>query len=157
MTIYLRWRNRRLGKPLSDHELDDAGQDCLVDLWRKLPEYSGACSLETWARGFAGKQMLRVLHRGASPQTQASLDEWVADSDGPWIAKLQASDAVDRALARLEGDDAEIISRKHFQTQTFDEISADLGMPASSVKSRYYRALERLRASLAVFWRDHTS
>jgi len=145
---FLRWQNRRLGAPLSEHELEDAIQDCLVDLWRKLPRYDGTCSLSTWARGFACKQMLRSLHGRPDRSRPTLVEEHVALEDDPGLDRLEAEEAVLHALSRLEDQDADIVQRKHLESMTFEEISLHFDMPLSSVKSRYYRALDRLRRSL---------
>ncbi|MCL1885500.1 MAG: RNA polymerase sigma factor [Dehalococcoidia bacterium] len=53
-------------------------------------------------------------------------------------------------ISNLALEDKEIMTLKYFQGYTLDEISAILNMPLSTVKSRVYRALEKLKSE----WSD---
>ena len=53
-------------------------------------------------------------------------------------------------IGNLTLEDKEIMTLKYFQGYTLDEIALILNMPLSTVKSRVYRALEKLKAE----WRD---
>jgi RNA polymerase sigma factor (sigma-70 family) len=53
------------------------------------------------------------------------------------------------ALSRLDADDREIIELKIFAGLAFREIADVVGMPQSTVATRYRRALESLRGWLA--------
>ncbi|MCL2615921.1 MAG: RNA polymerase sigma factor [Dehalococcoidia bacterium] len=53
-------------------------------------------------------------------------------------------------ISNLALEDRKIMTLKYFQGYTLDEISAILNMPLSTVKSRVYRALEKLKSE----WSD---
>jgi RNA polymerase sigma-70 factor (ECF subfamily) len=55
---------------------------------------------------------------------------------------------VARAVAELPPQQREVIALRHDQGMTFDEIAEVLGVPASTLKSRFAAALQRLRGRL---------
>ena len=59
----VRSMNQHLGRPLKDEELDEVVQDALTSLWVKLGQFDGRSTLETWAYGFCGTQLLKFLER----------------------------------------------------------------------------------------------
>lgn len=59
------------------------------------------------------------------------------------------SEAITTALARLEGDDRELVELKIYGGLTFREIAELVGRPQGTVATRYRRALESLRGWLA--------
>ena len=72
------------------------------------------------------------------------------DVPAPWQAHAAAED-VDRlalALAELTPADRALLALRFDEALTFGEIGQALAKPASTVKSRYRRAIQRLRASL---------
>ena len=54
-----------------------------------------------------------------------------------------------RAVEDLPSDEAEVVTLRHAGGLTFDQVSEVLAIPRSTAASRYARALERLRGSLA--------
>jgi RNA polymerase sigma-70 factor (ECF subfamily) len=53
------------------------------------------------------------------------------------------------ALDHLAGDQREILAFFFFEGYTFAEIAEKLGIPYASVRSRYYRGLDKLRRHIA--------
>ena len=53
-------RNADFGGPLDADELRDLAQETIIAIWRKLEQYDGRASLETWAYRFC---MYELLHR----------------------------------------------------------------------------------------------
>src|SRR5262245_50605321 len=56
-------KNRRLGSPLTDEELNDLAQDTLALLWRKLGTFAGLARLETWAFRFCVLELMNALRK----------------------------------------------------------------------------------------------
>lgn len=141
-------RNARLGRPLPEHELEDLVQETLIALWQKLEAFDGRSSLESWAFGFALLQMLDRMRRldrfegmlARAPAPDARVDGASAHEDE--LARVH------EALASLDRADADVVRAKHFDELSFDAIAARFGEPASTVKTRYYRAVARLRIQL---------
>lgn len=58
------------------------------------------------------------------------------------------------ALSRLSAAQRPIVELKFFQDQTFDEIGDILDLPVSTVKSRFYAALNVLKEHLTVLEKE---
>lgn len=135
--------NSRRSSPLAPQELEDVVQECLTQIWRRLDSYAGRSSLQTWAYRFcqhtlsAHRRSLGRLGRvteGVEPPDPPAPPERTGDFDG-----LHA------ALERLREPELSIVRLKHFDRMSFAAIARRLGMPESSAKAAYQRALQRLR------------
>jgi len=148
----LRVANARAGGPLDAHEVEDLVQDTLAAVWRKLPTFSGDSSLETWVYGFCLHELMNAIrrHRTQTARTGHRLD---ASTPEPFEAPRELASSFERerlyaAVDRLEADEARVLRLKHFAEMTFAEIGERLGLSPNTIKTRYYRALERLRRIL---------
>ncbi len=144
--------NGRLGRPFSDHELEDLTQETLVEIWRRLDSYAGLASLETWAFSFCQQVMSSRLrsHR----RRPASVE--LSDSQGDPNAPRSSLDFehIHNALGQLPPRDAAIIRLKHFEELTFEQIAERLAMPPSSAKADYHRSIDRLRELLGMWHKE---
>jgi RNA polymerase sigma-70 factor (ECF subfamily) len=61
---------------------------------------------------------------------------------------LASGDSLERALARLSGPEREAISLRYGAELTLPEIAKLTGEPLTTIESRVYRALEKLRDAL---------
>jgi len=145
--------NSRSGRPLDDQELGDLVQETLAAIWKKLDEFAGHASLETWAYRFCAHEWANGVRRKARRPTLASECEEGAllrrsshPEKGPGLA-----DALDSGLERLRESEAAVIRCRHFEDLTFEEIARRLALSVNTVKTRYYRGLEKLRDHLAAF------
>ena len=147
----LRYQSRRLGAPLSEHELEEVAQDTVVALWSKLASYKGRASLETWAFRFATLELLKAIQRHARrPAAPLPLDaelDPAAEVEPEAEPKLGPAELL-AGLESLEPATARVIRRRHHDEASFDDIAAAEGLPLNTVKARYYRGLARLREHL---------
>jgi len=135
-------KNLRLGGVLSTAELEDLSQETVLTVWRKLETYRGAAALTTWTYRFCHLGLLAFLRKRASRAPNVEYEE---SESAPVISDAMRFDHVYRALDRVDSEDAEVIRMKHFDSLSFDQIAERKSMPASTVKTNYYRALKRLR------------
>jgi len=142
--------DRRSGRLFGPEGLADLTQDVLVLTWRKLPEFEGLSTLEGWTYGICVLEFQNALRRGKRRRLEARaiashtgfVDTAAHDPD-PW-----AFEEVHEGLRKIGREEAEVIRLKHFEGQTFEEISRHLGLSPNTVKTRYYRGLEELRPLL---------
>lgn len=147
----LAYRNRKLGRPLNSGELEDLTQDVLGSIWVKLGDYSGRGSFDAWVYRFcvlALLSRLRKLRRLPTPFADAA--QRVRDPLAKESEDRLEYEHIHESLATLDRREGDIIRLKHFEENTFEEISARLGMSKSTVKSRYYRGLIKLKRLLEV-------
>ena len=151
----VRSMHNRLGRPLQEEELDEVVQETLAALWTKLGHYDGRSSLETWAYGFCGTQLIKFLERKRRRSRvvyghEGDLSGCSARNED--LARLEF-EWVHAALDRLGPPADDVVRLKHFEELTFDEIGARLSISPNTAKTQYYRALERLRETLSPLWR----
>ncbi len=139
-------KNARIGQALRPEELEDLVQDTLVSIWRRLDSFAGRASLETWAYSFCHHELANRLR---SKQRRPQGPELREEEAPTKVAKVLEYDHVYRAIDRLGGEEADIVRLKHFEELTFDGIGARLEISPNTAKTRYYRALGRLRELLA--------
>ncbi len=142
-------RHHQLGGGLSRESLEDATQDALTLIWRKLGEYRGEASLETWAFRCCDLDLRNALRRARTRRQVAAVDPAELALRGDLVVEPQHDEErLHAALATLPLDEAEVVRLKHFEALTFEEIAVRLSVSPNTAKSRYYRALERLRQTL---------
>ncbi|MEM9381565.1 MAG: sigma-70 family RNA polymerase sigma factor [Planctomycetota bacterium] len=147
--------HRRLGGNLIEEDLLEITQDVLTAIWRKLDRFEGRSRLETWAYGFASKQVLKGLERARmEPRRVEWSDEDAASLQASVAPSSDAYRAVHEQVEALGPPASDIIRMKHFEEQTFEQIGGRLDMPTNTVKTRYYRSLDRLRRVLSSAWRE---
>lgn len=146
----LRSLHRRFGAPLRADELAEVDQNALAALWSKLPGFEGRAMLESWAFRFVQLELHKALDRRRSRARLTLLD-------GDDLAELSAREEVvpafdptilHTAIAKLGPPTSDIVSEHHFGELGFDEIARRRGESVSTIKARYYRGLERLKALL---------
>jgi RNA polymerase sigma-70 factor (ECF subfamily) len=149
----VRAQNRRFGSPLGDEELLDVVQETFRAVWSKLGEYQGRSAFDTWVFRFATNELLKALERRrrearVRPGDLAALEARASPAT-PLIEPL----VLHQCLRRLEPHEEDLVRARHFEERTFEEIARASGEPLGTIKARYYRAIEKLRLSLAGSWR----
>jgi len=64
------------------------------------------------------------------------------------MAALQDEARIDRAIAGLSAEQAQVVRLAFFSDKPHSEIAGELGLPLGTVKSRLRLAMGRLRALL---------
>lgn len=144
----LQSRNRALGRPLDDAELEDVAQETLSVVWRKLPQFEGRSSLETWIYRIAVFELMNAIRSRSRRRWQstpiADKDQWAAASPHEFD---DYSDLYG-ALELLNAEEADVIRAKHFDDVAFSEIARLLSISEGTAKTRYYRGMKRLNVML---------
>ena len=143
---------RQSGTRLAPQDQEDVVQDCQTLLWRKLPDFAGRARLTTWLFRVVGLELKNALRRVAKRKKSlvapdpGDREEPLSSADDP--SRRLGTLAAEELLARLEPTPMEVVRRRHWEEQTFEEIATVLGMKVSQAKSLYYRALVRLHGFL---------
>jgi RNA polymerase sigma-70 factor (ECF subfamily) len=136
---------------------EDVTQEVFLKLWRQPESYNperGA--LGSWLLSVAHNRAIDVLRRRRVreehplPESREAA-EIVADGtlDPSEAASLkEAADAVRRALAKIPANQREAIEMAFFQGKTHAEISAELGEPLGTAKTRIRLGMRKLRSIL---------
>lgn len=144
--------NRRKGGLLNDGDLEDLAADVTLLVWRKLGNYEGLGALESWVYRFCelehGNRLRRTRGRVTVAMEEAP-EPATEDRDD------QDSEAIEAALVDLGPPEEDLVRLKHFEDLSFTEIGQRIGLSTSTVKTRYYRGLQALRARLAPQQREN--
>lgn len=138
--------NAKRGRPLDEHDLADVVQDTLLVVWRKLDLYDGRVGLEGYVFRICTYELMNGIRRRRRQLPALDLAECLegdaAAADGweRWIER----EAIDRAIDRVGGVEAETMRLKHWEGLTFEEMAVRMGTSTASAKDRYYRGLIRL-------------
>jgi RNA polymerase sigma-70 factor (ECF subfamily) len=149
------WRNvRRMGVP--EGAVDDAVQDVFLVVHRRLGEFQGRSSLETWLFGI----LLRVLkeHRRASSRRSARLAEAEAvsralagrGSEGPHdlAARNEAVRSLYRLLDQLDDEKRAIFVLVELEQLPVIEAAAALGLNVNTAYARLRAARQQFETAL---------
>jgi RNA polymerase sigma-70 factor (ECF subfamily) len=142
---YLAAIDRRRGRLLSEHDLDDLAQDAALRIWRKLEVFEPRATLENWIYRFCLLEYMNQLRkRSRAPRHIAPGD----DLSLPELEEPPALDELAHGLDQLPESEAYVVELRHFDELSFQAIGERLGISDNTAKTRYYRALSRLRAKL---------
>jgi RNA polymerase sigma-70 factor (ECF subfamily) len=139
----------RLGA--SATQADDLAQETLLTVWRKADRFDPAVAgPATWVFTIARNLRIDALRRERPTADLADLAEAAAD-DPPADTLMQTAQSergLRAALAALPEELATLLRLSFFEDHAHGDISARLGMPLGTVKSKLRRAMQRLRAAL---------
>ncbi|MFR4350967.1 MAG: RNA polymerase sigma factor [Roseburia sp.] len=104
---------------------------------------------EEYAATWVYRIMLNEIFSSLKKEIPISLDEMQAES-----GREDVYENIDlkRALNAMPQEDKAVIELKYFEDLKFEEIAQVLGENVSTVKSRLYRALRKLRLELSDAW-----
>ena len=137
---------------------EDLAQETLVEAWKCLRRFQGRCQFFTWLcaillnryRNTARRRRpvpASSLSRGDQEAFALQLDR-ATDSAATPDRTAQAQEEARLMLACIEALPAkhqQVVYLRFYVNQSLEEIAAALGCSVGTVKSRLFRALEKLR------------
>jgi RNA polymerase sigma-70 factor, ECF subfamily len=125
---------------------EDAMQQALITIWRKLPTLRDEKRFDAWAYRLlvnACSDEARRRRR-ALPAMPVVREPAAADHSGVVGDREQ----LERAFARLSIDHRAVVVLHHYMDLTIEDTAAALGISPGTAKSRLHRATEKLRLAL---------
>jgi RNA polymerase sigma-70 factor (ECF subfamily) len=154
----LRLQARRLLGPDLSARLDpsDVVQESLAQAFRDLPAFRGTTSNEwvAWLRrivaGQAGKARRHHQAERRNPGREAAGVEPAEDDNAPVSRLIDEEEAarLAAALEELPANMREVILRRVFDGQPFEELARELGCSPGAARVTWTRAIHRLRELL---------
>ena len=160
--LVLRWDRRIQGAIYrligSEDEARDLCQEAFLKAYRGLGGFKGEARFSSWLYQIA-LNLCRDRMRRRKGRTVVSLDALEASGQAP--VQRDETTALDLALTKdvarqvraavmaLPEDQREVIVLKEYESLTFQEIADVLNLPVSTVKTRLYRGLDRLKERLS--------
>ena len=126
-------------------DIDDAVQETLLLLYRRLGTLRAAASFSAWIFALARRACLRLLRMGSG------IPEAPVDGMDARLAHLRPEDIrIDlcHAIQSLPAHYREVILLRDIEEMSIDEIADVLGLTRESVKARIHRARLLIREYL---------
>jgi RNA polymerase sigma-70 factor (ECF subfamily) len=136
---------------LGDREdAEEALQDTFVRAYRALPRCEDPDRLGSWLFSILVNRCRTVGARSTRRARTFVTDEIATSGAREEHPAEQAAwrEEIERALARLDGDQREAFLLKHVEGLSYEEMSAVTGVGVSALKMRVKRACDRLRELL---------
>jgi RNA polymerase sigma-70 factor, ECF subfamily len=134
----------------TDEDADDLVQDTMLSAWANPPrEDRGGMRgwLSTVMRN-RHRMVLRGRQRRHAREQRVAADEVASDSPSARLDRIEVLRVMVEMLDALPEHDRALIVRRYVDGVDAARIGEELGIPASTVRSRLRRSLTRLRASL---------
>lgn len=129
------------------HRAEDATQQALVQIWRKLPKLSDPEKFEGWAYRILVNTCYAETRRGKrSPDGLHLLDTDAAAGDSQ--VSVADRDMLERAFARLPAEQRAVLVLQYYLDLGHPQIAEMLGIPLGTVKSRSAAGRTALRGAL---------
>ena len=129
---------------------DDATQQAMLSIWRKLPRLRDPACFDAWAY----RILVRSCHEHAGrartwlPSLDADPDHGPSSPDA--MKSVYDRDELERGFRRLSVDQRAVVVLHHLVGLPLDEVARTLGIPLGTAHSRLDRAMSKLRLALRV-------
>jgi RNA polymerase sigma-70 factor (ECF subfamily) len=124
----------------------DAVQEAFLDAFQALNRFDLSRSFYPWLYVILRNRCYKAAAARTREKSE-SIEEF-AILEPSAVIPYEEHLLLERALLRLDPEDREIISLKHLDGLSYEELSERLGIPAGTVMSRLFHARGRLRARL---------
>jgi RNA polymerase sigma-70 factor (ECF subfamily) len=135
--------------------VQDLSQEVFLRAFLAAPRYREQGEFSAWLYRIA-LNVARDRARRIRLNVQSMTEVPGADlSPGERCEQQETSALVSRAIAELPEHLRVVLILRHYENMNFEQMSRMLGTPASTLKSRFAAALERLRDRLRVLAPDN--
>lgn len=133
-------------------QAEELAQETLLTVWRKASYYDPSrASASTWIFTIARNLRIDAIRRERHPEDLEHEPELTPPAPTTADVVLFEGEREQRVRAAIEGlsrEQAEVVRLSFFHDKAHSEISAVLGLPLGTVKSRLRLAMVRLRGQL---------
>jgi RNA polymerase sigma-70 factor (ECF subfamily) len=131
---------------------EEATQQAFVQAWRAASSFNSTRPIGPWLATIT-RHVAIDIHRREARRAATALDDVPAGHGSlvtlpPSPDKLHDTWAVREAVDELPADEREVVRLQHLEGFSHSEIAERLGLPVGTVKSRSFRAHQRLAARL---------
>ena len=145
-------------KYMKDHHLaQDVVQEAVIEAFVHLPQLKEPDAFPGWFRQIVFRQCTRALRQPTVPQTslEAVSDSLFAENNPEELAmQKEVQVCIRLAVASLPQHERLVTVLFYGWHYTYNEVSAFLNIPLTTVKKRLYSARHKLRAQLRAALHD---
>lgn len=147
-----RWQQpvgRMLSRLVGKNEVvSDLAQEVFLRLHQAAPRYREQGFFATWLYRIALSVARDAQRRGRPLESLNSEPPDPSKAADAVCAQAESAQMVIAALEELPGPLREVVVLRHYEQMDFEDMSRLTGTPASTLKSRFTVALNRLRSRL---------
>lgn len=157
---YQRRIQRLIGRMVRDVDLvEDIAQETFIQAYRALHQFRGDAQFYTWlyriAVNTAKKSLLKLKRDPTIPENFLASDDEdetsrrkeeliLEETPESMLAAKEIAMVVNRALDDLPHDLKQAVTLREIEGLSYEEISAVMGCPIGTVRSRIFRAREAI-------------
>jgi RNA polymerase sigma factor (sigma-70 family) len=141
--------------------VEELVNDVMFAVWTGAARFDGRSRVSTWIFGIAYHKALKALARNASPlggPAAQPADDGRADRDAALaapseepeslITRRELASTLGKALGTLSPEQRAVVELTYYYELSYHEISAIVGCPVNTVKTRMFHARRRLKELL---------
>jgi RNA polymerase sigma-70 factor (ECF subfamily) len=139
----------------NEQDAEDAVQETFLRAYRKLEGFEARANFGTWLYRVTANTSIDVLRRRKRTfDRTAPLDDegpsmGIAPTQEKTVYRRQVRERVESALSCLSDLERGAFVLRHFEEMSLAEVSASLDTTVSATKQALFRAVRKLRKSLA--------
>ncbi|WP_328924437.1 RNA polymerase sigma factor [Streptomyces sp. NBC_00190] len=136
----------------SPHDAEDAAQEALITLYRKIGTLRATGALASWMFRIVRNECLRQVRLLVSRRDEASAGPETSAERSAEDAVLHRLEVerISAAVSALPRDQRQVLIMRDMQGLPGKTVAHSLGLSSAAMKSRLHRARAALRHSLAV-------
>lgn len=135
--------------------VEDLAQETFLRAFRALPGFdpNGSAKISTWLLTIATRLALDERKRRRPEAAEGHDPDATTGGSTPFQdrARAELRDAIERAARELPDDQCAALVLAEWHGMSLAEVGEVLGVPEATVKTRVFRAREKMRASLRAF------
>ena len=127
---------------------EDAVQQAMLDAWRNLPKLRDPARFDAWTYRLTVNVCYAEAKRSKRWLPNMPIDTPREPAAPDEIGLVADRELLDRGFRRLSVDQRAVLVLRHIVGLPLEEVAATLGIPPGTARSRLYRALQSMRASI---------
>lgn len=136
-------------------EADEITQKTFINVYRNLHQLEDPAKFSSWIYRITNNLCLDELKRVGRKKQLALSDEeihqLVTESPDELLEEKELGEWIEKAFMQIPEEQKTVIILKEYEGFTFREIADITGEPESTVKSRMYYGLKKMREILSVW------
>lgn len=144
----------------NDATAEDLLNEVFVDVWRQAGRFESRSQVSTWILAIARFKALASLRRRSHDELDEDAYAALEDpADNPEVAvqKSERRALLQQCLKRLSTAHREVVDLVYYHEQSVEQVSAMIGVPKSTVKTRVFYARKRIAELMAERGLERTS
>jgi RNA polymerase sigma-70 factor (ECF subfamily) len=127
---------------------EDATQQAMLEAWRSLPKLRDPARFQAWVYRLTVNACYAEARRAKRWMPNIAIDDSREPRARDEISPIADRDLLDRGFRELPVDQRAVLVLRHVVGLSLEEVARTLDIPAGTARSRLYRALQSMRASI---------